>query len=211
MGVRNVQSSSGNRIANLQTTATIAKELLRGGTSPTAEALMKSGAYHHHPSPTQSPPVHSDSKSGLEHRTKSRQQENNTSPVVRPKDQLMYLAQLLNFQVQFSDFPKGHSEFLSLVSLSTEPPQVCHGAGKTTDASHDQAALTALRALSELGLDSVTSSGSSLKKDIGGPAKSSINNSIGNSGDGVHIQPQSSGRQSQAPVIVASDGVAMGK
>jgi hypothetical protein len=31
-----------------------------------------------------------------------------------------------------------HSEFLSLVSLSTDPPQVCHGAGQTTDASHDQ-------------------------------------------------------------------------
>lgn len=80
-----------------------------------------------------------------------------SSHAVRPKDQLMYLAQLLGFRVQFSDFPKGnHSEFLSLVSLSTDPPQVCHGSGATTDLSHDQAALTALRALSEMGLDSVT-------------------------------------------------------
>ncbi|RZF34051.1 hypothetical protein LSTR_LSTR013760 [Laodelphax striatellus] len=75
---------------------------------------------------------------------------------VRPKDQLMYLAKLLGFTVQYSDFPKGnHSEFLSLVSLSTEPPHVCHGSGKTTDQSHDQAALTALRALSKMGLDTV--------------------------------------------------------
>jgi hypothetical protein len=29
-----------------------------------------------------------------------------SSQVVRPKDQLLYLAQLLGFQVQFSDFPK---------------------------------------------------------------------------------------------------------
>lgn len=80
-----------------------------------------------------------------------------SSHAVRPKEQLMYLAQLLGFRVQFSDFPKGnHSEFLSLVSLSTDPPQVCHGSGATTDLSHDQAALTALRALSEMGLDSVT-------------------------------------------------------
>lgn len=61
------------------------------------------------------------------------------TPAVRPKDQLLYLAQLLGFRVQFSDFPKGnHSEFLSLVSLSTDPPQVCHGSGMTTELSHDQ-------------------------------------------------------------------------
>ncbi|CAG2054392.1 unnamed protein product, partial [Timema podura] len=59
-----------------------------------------------------------------------------------------------------------HSEFLSLVSLSTEPPQVCHGAGSTTDASHDQAALTALRALSEMGLDSVSPSGGGHKDPV---------------------------------------------
>ena len=29
-----------------------------------------------------------------------------SSHAVRPKDQLMYLAQLLGFRVQFSDFPK---------------------------------------------------------------------------------------------------------
>ncbi len=41
------------------------------------------------------------------------------------------------------------------MSLSTNPPQVSHGSGVTLDASHDQAALTALRALAELGIDSV--------------------------------------------------------
>ncbi|XP_046673658.1 double-stranded RNA-binding protein Staufen homolog isoform X2 [Homalodisca vitripennis] len=93
-----------------------------------------------------------------------------STPAVRPKDQLLYLAQLLGFRVQFSDFPKGnHSEFLSLVSLSTDPPQVCHGSGLTTELSHDQAALTALRALSEMGLDSVTP----MKKE---PASISSNN-----------------------------------
>lgn len=49
-----------------------------------------------------------------------------------------------------------HKEFLSLVSLNTHPPQVCHGHGPTTSASRDQAARTALRTLSKLGLDSVT-------------------------------------------------------
>ncbi|XP_008200690.1 double-stranded RNA-binding protein Staufen homolog 2 isoform X2 [Tribolium castaneum] len=75
---------------------------------------------------------------------------------VRSKDQLMYLAQLMNIQVQFSDFPKAnHEMYLTLVSLSTNPPQVCHGEGPTTEASHEKAALEALKVLSELGLDIV--------------------------------------------------------
>lgn len=46
---------------------------------------------------------------------------------VRSKDQLLYLAQLMNIQVQFSDFPKAnHEMYLTLVSLSTHPPQVCN-------------------------------------------------------------------------------------
>uniref|UniRef100_A0A0A9YH86 DRBM domain-containing protein n=6 Tax=Lygus hesperus TaxID=30085 RepID=A0A0A9YH86_LYGHE len=107
-------------------TATIAKEYLSNGNSPTADAL----AGNKRP------------KAG---------------PVVRPTDQLLYLAQVLNFQIQFSDFPKGnHSEFLSLVSVATDPPQVCHGSGATIDLSHDQAALNALRCLSEMGLDSIS-------------------------------------------------------
>ncbi|GLH04028.1 Maternal effect protein staufen [Gryllus bimaculatus] len=150
-----------NSGVSLQTTATIAKELLKGGSSPTAEALAKSSLNHKSSSPVGS------------------LKPNQISPhsqVVRPKDQLMYLAQLLGFQVQFSDFPRGnHSTFLSLVSLSTDPPQVCHGAGSTTDASHDQAALTALRALSEMGLDSVAPPATNIKKESGGQ------------GDGLHL------------------------
>ena len=68
---------------NLQTTAAIAKELLKGGNSPTAEALVKGT-----------------------HKNSAKQQQSQSSQAVRPKDQLLYLAQLLGFQVQFSDFPK---------------------------------------------------------------------------------------------------------
>lgn len=98
---------------------------------------------------------------------------------VSPRDQLEYLAQLLNFEVEFSDFPKFqglYREYLSLVSLNTDPPQVCHGHGATKAASQDQAALTALRTLSKLGLDSVTSSQN--KKDKGA------------TGDGIHVTNQ---------------------
>ncbi|XP_072402597.1 double-stranded RNA-binding protein Staufen homolog 2-like isoform X1 [Diabrotica undecimpunctata] len=80
---------------------------------------------------------------------------------VRSKDKLLYLAQLMNIQVQFSDFPKAnHEMYLTLVSLSTNPPQVCHGEGPTTEASHEKAALEALKALSELGLDIAPKDGS---------------------------------------------------
>ena len=48
------------------------------------------------------------------------------------------------------------NEYLSLVSLSTTPPQVSHGAGSTTEESHDLAAITALKALAEHGLDSLS-------------------------------------------------------
>ena len=50
------------------------------------------------------------------------------------------------------------SEYLSLVSFGNNPPQVSHGSGATLDASHDQAALTALRAMAEAGLDTVAPS-----------------------------------------------------
>ncbi|CAH2102852.1 unnamed protein product [Euphydryas editha] len=73
------------------------------------------------------------------------------------KDQLMYLSQLLGFTVQFSDFPKrNHGEYLSLVSLSTEPPVMCHGGGASTAHSHEQCARAALRALAHMGLDAPT-------------------------------------------------------
>ncbi|CAH0561945.1 unnamed protein product [Brassicogethes aeneus] len=103
---------------------------------------------------------------------------------VRSKDKLMYLAQLMNIQVQFSDFPKAnHEMYLTLVSLSTNPPQVCHGEGPTTEASHEKAALEALKVLSELGLDIVpapskdgaSSSPSGESTSPVTPAKSGVN------------------------------------
>lgn len=75
---------------------------------------------------------------------------------VQSKDKLLYLAQLMNIHVQFSDFPKAnHEQYLTLVSLNTNPPQVCHGEGPTTEASHEKASLEALNVLSELGLDTI--------------------------------------------------------
>ena len=55
----------------------------------------------------------------------------------------------------FFYFQGNKTEYLSLVSLSTSPPQVSHGSGVTLEASHDMAALTALRSLAELGIDSI--------------------------------------------------------
>lgn len=75
---------------------------------------------------------------------------------VSPRDQLNYLAHLIGFQVSYSDFPKGnHTEFLSLATLSTDPPQMAHGSGYNIDESRDQAASKALSVLSEMGLDNV--------------------------------------------------------
>lgn len=80
----------------------------------------------------------------------------------RMKEQLMYLAQLLKFDVMFSDFPKGnHGEYLTLVTLSTDPPQLCHGSGASLEESHDEAARGALEILSKIGLDNVKPKGSS--------------------------------------------------
>ena len=44
-------------------------------------------------------------------------------------------------------FQGNKGEVLSLVTLSTIPPQVSHGAGLTREASHDVASHAALRAL----------------------------------------------------------------
>ena len=44
------------------------------------------------------------------------------------------------------------------MSLSTDPPQVCHGNGATINDSRNEAVLTALRTLSKLGLDASATS-----------------------------------------------------
>lgn len=69
-----------------------------------------------------------------------------------------------------------NKEYLSLVSLNTDPPQVCHGNGATITASRNQAALRALRTLTKLGLDNAANA--QTKKDKGA------------SGDGIHISIQ---------------------
>lgn len=107
-----------------------------------------------------------------------RGQQQQNPATVSPKDQLKYLSQLFNFSVEFNDFPKGavNKEYLSLVTLSTDPPQVCHGSGPTRTASRNQAALKALCTLSKLGLDNA--SNTQAKKDKGA------------TGDGIHISIQ---------------------
>ncbi|XP_022232216.2 maternal effect protein staufen [Drosophila obscura] len=73
---------------------------------------------------------------------------------VHMKEQLLYLSKLFEFEVNFSDYPKGnHNEFLSIVTLSTNPPQICHGVGKSSDESQNDAARNALKILSKLGLN----------------------------------------------------------
>merc|ERR1711962_1943773 len=111
--------------------ATIAAELLHGGNSPTAEALVL----------PQNMPQLPTQRQG-----------------VSPKEQLSYLSQVLGFSVSYTDFLK-KGEYLSLVSLSTNPPQVSHGAGATLEGSHNNAAHTALKTLASNGLDTVVENG----------------------------------------------------
>ncbi|XP_077866790.1 double-stranded RNA-binding protein Staufen homolog 2-like [Saccoglossus kowalevskii] len=112
---------------SMATTATIAKELLINGKSPTADALIKSGTG-----------------------PKTEQK------LLRPKQQLMFLAEIQGLQVEFTDFPKGNKpEYLSLVSIATNPPLVAHGAGPTVDSSYDAAALQALKSLTDMDIGSL--------------------------------------------------------
>lgn len=80
------------------------------------------------------------------------------------------------FRLLFQGNMSINKEYLSLVSLSTDPPQVCHGNGATIAASRNQAALRALRTLTKLGLDNTANA--QTKKDKGA------------SGDGIHISIQ---------------------
>jgi double-stranded RNA-binding protein Staufen len=73
---------------------------------------------------------------------------------VRSLDQLMYLAKIMGFEVQVTNFPKDNTktEFLSMVTLCTSPVQFYNGCGLTVDAAVDVAAMAAMRKLSEVGL-----------------------------------------------------------
>ncbi|XP_028972113.2 double-stranded RNA-binding protein Staufen homolog 2 isoform X3 [Esox lucius] len=72
---------------------------------------------------------------------------------VQPSQQLEYLARIQGFQVQYSDGQNG-KDFMTYLTLT--PVQMSfHGIGSSIQASHDQAALSALKQLSEQGLDTV--------------------------------------------------------
>ncbi|XP_036373330.1 double-stranded RNA-binding protein Staufen homolog 2 [Megalops cyprinoides] len=72
---------------------------------------------------------------------------------VQPSQQLDYLARIQGFQVQYNDRQSG-KDFITYLTLS--PVQMTfHGIGNSIEASHDQAALSALKQLSEQGLDPV--------------------------------------------------------
>uniref|UniRef100_A0A6I8QTI6 Double-stranded RNA-binding protein Staufen homolog 2 n=1 Tax=Xenopus tropicalis TaxID=8364 RepID=A0A6I8QTI6_XENTR len=78
------------------------------------------------------------------------------SSTVQPSKQLEYLAGIQGLQVNYSDRQSGN-DFLTCLTLS--PVQMTfHGIGSSLEASHDQAALSALKQFSEQGLDSVDGS-----------------------------------------------------
>ena len=101
--------------------ATIAKELLNAGTSPTADAIAKKSVSNSSPSlPPHLPQLPT---SGKKWDDNSHYIRMSAGQGVSPKEQLAYLSQVLGFTVTYTDFPK-KGEYLSLVSLSTTPPQV---------------------------------------------------------------------------------------
>ncbi|KAM8880564.1 double-stranded RNA-binding protein Staufen homolog 2 isoform 1-T1 [Synchiropus picturatus] len=107
-------------------TATMARDLLLNGQSPTVDATL--------PAKGKSPTLA-------------------CGTTVQPAHQLEYLAHIQGFQVQYSDAQSG-KDFVTYLTLS--PVQMTfHGTGSTLQASHDQAALSALKQLSEQGLDPV--------------------------------------------------------
>jgi len=84
-----------------QTTALIAKELLNSGSSPTAEALVTAGkivgqAQVSQANPIEAPPAP----------VESTEPEVAGGQAAKPKELLSYLAKLLKFTVQYTDFPK---------------------------------------------------------------------------------------------------------
>ncbi|XP_077990821.1 double-stranded RNA-binding protein Staufen homolog 2-like isoform X2 [Glandiceps talaboti] len=129
---------------SMATTAAIAREMMENGKSPTAEAIIQASGV---------------SKPELK-----------VTPV-RAKSQLMYLANVQGLQVQYTDFPKGNKpEYLSLVSISTNPPLVSHGAGPTVESSYDAAALQAMKSL----MDMVDSKSEQVKKEPGKPTRPDV-------------------------------------
>ncbi|XP_029467101.1 double-stranded RNA-binding protein Staufen homolog 1 isoform X3 [Rhinatrema bivittatum] len=109
--------------AKATVTAMIARELLYGGTSPTAETILKNNSLGHVPH----------------------------GPLTRPSEQLDYLSSVQGIQVEYKDFPKNNkNEFVSLINCSSQPSLISHGIGKDVESCHDMAALNILKLLSEL-------------------------------------------------------------
>ncbi|XP_066479124.1 double-stranded RNA-binding protein Staufen homolog 1 isoform X4 [Tiliqua scincoides] len=109
--------------AKATVTAMIARELLYGGTSPTAETILKNSSSGH-----------------VSH-----------GPLTRPSEQLDFLSSVQGIQVEYKDFPKNNkNEFVSLINCSSQPPLISHGIGKDVESCHDMAALNILKLLSEL-------------------------------------------------------------
>lgn len=74
------------------------------------------------------------------------------------KDELLYMTDLLDMEVKFSDFPTAsHNMYMSLVSIGTNPGRVCIGEGPNKEISQEKAAAEALFDLSEQGLDNMIS------------------------------------------------------
>lgn len=124
----------------------IAKGLLDKGVSPTAQSLSSS---------SNATPAKANKATKIASATTPTGGESPLSgALIKPKEQLLYLAKVLGIQVSFTDFPKG-SEFLSLVALTSNPPQVCHGSGKTVEEAQDEAAHSILNNLAQIGIDSI--------------------------------------------------------
>nr|XP_020455644.1 double-stranded RNA-binding protein Staufen homolog 2 [Monopterus albus] len=107
-------------------TATMARELLLNGQSPTVDASLS---------------------------MKGKNPALACGVSVQPAQQLDYLAHIQGFQVQYNDAQSG-KDFVTYLTLSPVH-MTFHGTGSTLQASHDQAALSALKQLSEQGLDPV--------------------------------------------------------
>lgn len=69
------------------------------------------------------------------------------APVPTPSavQQLLHLAEIKGFRVQFSEYPKDERNFLSLVTISSIPAVKFHGSGVTVEAAREQAASQALK------------------------------------------------------------------
>ncbi|KAL1464668.1 hypothetical protein WDU94_004295 [Cyamophila willieti] len=77
--------------------------------------------------------------------------------------------------------------YLSLANLSTSPPQVCTGVGATIEQSQNEAAISALKFLSDMGLESKS------------PVKSEIQTPVNNSKTSNRHHPLSNGGTPATP------------